>query len=111
MSPDLKARITSPDESVRLSILGETELEMKDIRGTGRPQLLHNSFRSLIHISTGTTKSESRYPLGRSAPRNTEKVSDLRHKSVQLFRRTPRWSAFNRRQKIDQESQRFFAKC
>ena len=89
MSPDLKARITSPDESVRLSILGETELEMEDIRGTGRPQLLHNSFRSLIHISTGTTKSESRYPLGRSAPRNTEKVSDLRHKSVQLFRRTP----------------------
>ena len=98
MSPDLKARITSPDESVRLSILGETELEMEDIRGTGRPQLLHNSFRSLIHISTGTTKSESRYLLGRSAPRNTGKVSDLRRKSVQLFRRTPNWSIFIRRQ-------------
>lgn len=32
MSPDLKARITSPDESVRLSALGETELEMEDKR-------------------------------------------------------------------------------
>lgn len=32
MTPDLKARIASPDESVRLSTLGETELEMEDKR-------------------------------------------------------------------------------
>ncbi len=45
--------------------------------------------RSIGLTSDGTTKSGPRFPLSRSAPSNTEKVSALTCKSVQLFIRIP----------------------
>jgi transposase-like protein len=50
-----------------------------------------------VPTSAGTTRRGSKSPLALSAPSNTERVLELRHKPVQEFVRTPGGSEFNRR--------------
>jgi transposase InsO family protein len=79
----------SPDNAACEGCFGRLKTELFYPVGTGRLQPLSNSFRSLTPTSAGITKSASRSPLAHSVLSNTERASDLRHKPVQDFCRTP----------------------